>query len=233
MGNVRSAALCVFLGTCLITGALAQDATSDAYAARDICVGVAAKFLHAPPGTPFSYNAGKFKIEGTVGEQATIFDDSVPIATIPNFNYKDYTTCVDSTLKGIREKQKKTEIKKTLALFNTTLELNNVLYVGECLESTAKVGVYIGDTSRSSKGGGQNIVPEEYYEKFLVALDISLANRLNGIIDNDVNFALEDDIRYFRYVQGRFVPYFETRSIQNNNAYITDNQMTNISHTLI
>jgi hypothetical protein len=223
MARTRATAPLFALAGSFISSAFAQEATSDAYAARDICVGVAAKFAHAAPGASITYNSGKFKIEGSAGGQVTVFEDSIPIATMQDFNYKDFSECIDKTLKGIQANEKKSEINRKLTIFNAAVELNSVLNVGTCMQSAATAGLYFGDLSQSNRADGKNIVSEDYYVKFLEALDVSLANRLKGAIDDDTRFTLEDDIKFFRYVPGRFVPYFPMDAISKNNSYLSDN----------
>ena len=195
-----------------------QDATSDAYAARDICVGVAAKFVNAPAGAEISYENGKFKIAGTVGGQATVFEGAASVGTISDFDYRNYTQCVSKFATAISHETRIAGAKKTLALFNATLELNNTMYIGTCLKPAAEAGMYFGDVSQSNIADGQNIIGEDHYEKFLVALDKSLQIRLKNVLNSAVQFALEDDLQYFRFVPGRFVPYFTSDAIEKNNA---------------
>jgi hypothetical protein len=230
MGSGRSIGVSLVLFACMINHTTAQNAASDAYAARDICVGIAAKFANAAEGSLISYNAGKFKIEGNVGGQVTVFEGTSPIATIPNFTYDNYTSCIDSTLEAIRERETRAEqnthrdeVRKKLAVFNTAFELNGAMNVGTCMQSAAMVGVYFGDLSQNNIANGKNIIPEENYKKFLQAFDRSLMNRLKGTIRDDAQFELEDDIKFFRYVPGRFVPYFPMEAIQRNNSTLKEN----------
>ncbi|RUM13483.1 hypothetical protein EFD56_27915 [Rhizobium phaseoli] len=65
-----------------------------AYEARDVCVGLAAAYINAQDKTHFTYINGKFKVEGDA-KQITIFENAVPVATIPKFEYDKYTECLE------------------------------------------------------------------------------------------------------------------------------------------
>ena len=83
--------------------ALAQDVPNDGYAARDICVGVAAQFGNAKGLT---FNAGKFKVNKETDGQITIFENNVQVGQIPNFDYSNYTTCIEKTMKLLIDSRK-------------------------------------------------------------------------------------------------------------------------------
>ena len=202
--------------------AKADDATDDAFAARDICVGVAAKFINANPGAVITFNAGKFKIEKGAEGRVTVFEDSVSIGQLPSFDYRSYTACIDSTMKVLDARRKRTELNKMLALFNAAYELNNVLYTGTCLQSTAMLGVYFGDMSQTNQFGS-NMLSTEYFSKLLIATNTSLTARLQPYFGNRVRFALDQDVKFFRYVAGREVPYFDLGTIGQYNSYISSN----------
>jgi hypothetical protein len=212
------AVVCAFMDTC----ALAQDATEDAYAARDVCVGFAANYINAPPGTSFTYNAGRFRIVGTVGQRATIFEGSTQVASIPNFNYKDYTTCVDNTLKSMAAGRKKTEIKRSLALFNASAELSSTLHVGDCMQTMAMRGFYFGDLSQSNIANGENVVNEENFYQTFAAIDRALSKNVSEIYQREIHFSLANDVNFFRFVPGKSVPYFAMESVQRNSEKLTD-----------
>jgi hypothetical protein len=85
--------------------AAAQNAADDAYAARDICVGVAANFANLPPGSKGSFNAGKFRLDLDSG-RVTVFEGAVPVGQIAQFDFKSYTSCIDNTMKTFNERRK-------------------------------------------------------------------------------------------------------------------------------
>lgn len=202
--------------------ARADEATDDAYTARDICVGLAANYLNAPPGTSFSYNAGKWKVEGTAGGRATVYEGANIVGQIQNLDYKNYTACTENFMKTFDAKRKRSEINRTIAFFNAAFELNNVLYVGACLQSTAMVGLYFGDMARMATNAGNRLSGDDI-AKLLVATNASLAGRLTGYVRAGTRFSLDQDVRYFRYVEGREVPYFDLATINQYNSMLISN----------
>jgi hypothetical protein len=66
------------------------------FAARDICVGVIAKFANTPDpagDTELTYEQGQFKII-RARTKITILDNNVKVAELPKFDYSSYVDCV-------------------------------------------------------------------------------------------------------------------------------------------
>lgn len=86
---------CVVLiaATAYSSGALAMTP----YEARDLCTGLAGAYINAKDKKHFTYVNGKFKIEGE-DNQITVFDNSVPVATIQNFDFAKWQECLEKLL---------------------------------------------------------------------------------------------------------------------------------------
>src|SRR5262245_2136013 len=119
MRNFASTLLAIFC--CMLaygSAARSDEATDDAYAARDICTGLAANYANLPPGATFTYNAGKFKIDGQAGGRVTIFEGAVQVGQIQNLDYKNFVSCTKDFMQSFETRRKKSEINRTIAFFN-------------------------------------------------------------------------------------------------------------------
>lgn len=92
-------ALCVLLTLLPVSIANAEMSPSQRAElmlnARDICVGVLAKFVSVKDSNAItSFDQGKFKVSNNKGN-LTVFEDNVKIVELPSFNYKDYSVCIE------------------------------------------------------------------------------------------------------------------------------------------
>ena len=201
---------------CVQPGAAADEATDAAFAARDICIGVAAKFGH---GNGLTFDAGKFKVDKGTNGQITIFENSVPLGQIPNFDYSNYTTCVSKFVDIFDLKMQKSESNRSLAIFNAAFELSNILSVGTCMQSTAMVGMYFGDMSLKSENA-ENVLGSDYFYKLLAATDRSLEKKIQRYLNQTATFSLESGVKYYRYGAYREIPYFDAATSGQYSGYL-------------
>jgi hypothetical protein len=82
--------------------AYAADNSKVLYAARDVCVGVIAKFANSPdPETEITYDQGKFKVVRSKSG-VTILEDNVPITQMQKFDYANYNECLKEAISGAK-----------------------------------------------------------------------------------------------------------------------------------
>ncbi|MBR0941584.1 hypothetical protein [Bradyrhizobium liaoningense] len=92
----------IFLASFAIQSQAVADNTKAVYAARDVCVGIAAKFANTPdPDSEITYDQGKFKVV-RAKSGVTVFEDSVVISQMPKFDYGNYTQCLKEMAQGAK-----------------------------------------------------------------------------------------------------------------------------------
>ncbi|MBR0941583.1 hypothetical protein [Bradyrhizobium liaoningense] len=191
----------------LTAGAQSAD-EQRALLARDICVGVAAKFANGPPGSDISFQSGKFSVRGANGS-LTIFENAVSIANIPGFNYSNYNNCLDTLISGFEQNRRASEAKSHLEAFSAGYELSETLNVGICMNSAAMGGYYIGDMQN-------NNVPLQRQRLQQLALSVSksVSRRIRRLSASAIDLNLADDLAFYSYYADRPVPYFPGDAIQ-------------------
>jgi hypothetical protein len=140
---------------------------------------------------------------------------------------KDTTAPLKEKLEAIRAlrqpieaQRKKSEMIRNLTIFAAGYDLNDLEYIGACLQQPARLGFYFGDMSLSQYADGSNRIDSNSFNKTLVSVASSIASRVKPYVSSDVRFSLESDVQYFRFVPGREVPYFSQGVIDRNNAYL-------------
>lgn len=98
----RYCAIAVILVVSNTMQSRAADNTKALYAARDVCVGIIAKFANSPdPDSDITYDQGKFKVVRSKSG-VTILEDNVPITQMQKFDYANYNACVQEAIKGAK-----------------------------------------------------------------------------------------------------------------------------------
>ncbi|RUM13484.1 hypothetical protein EFD56_27920 [Rhizobium phaseoli] len=174
------------------------------YIARDVCAAFTAKWANAPGGS-VTLDAGKFKVRGN-SSTVTIFENSVKLAEIPGFSYSSFNECLDKIINGLEQSRKSAESKHQVEAFTAGAELGALLSIGKCLRSAAMGGFYLGDMDQ-----GGSPIPGNTLSKMVAAIGKSVGKRLSRVSGEDLNVSLDNRVSYYRFVQGREVPYFDTQ----------------------
>jgi hypothetical protein len=177
-----------------------------ALVARDICVGIAAKFAHAPGGK-ISFEAGRFRVTDADGT-LTVFEGSVPVARIPDFSFTEFVKCIKDFYSAFENARKQNEAGARLEAFSAGYELSDALTIGVCARSAAMGGFYIGDVQNDN-------VPlqKERVSQLVLALSKSAERRLSNLSRRPITFELAGKLKFYNFYQDRFVPYFDTEAI--------------------
>ena len=182
--------------------------------ARDVCAGFAANFATTQGGS-ISFSAGHFRVEGSQGT-VTIFEGDVRLTEIPGFSYSTYNDCLDKVLSRLERTRKAEDSKRALEAFNASFELNQLLSTGICLQSAAKGGFYFGNLDQ----GGVPL-EQRFLSEFLTVVAKSVERRLVVFSGQHPELSLADGLKFYRYVPGRAVPYFDQITITRENAELS------------
>jgi hypothetical protein len=209
----------------------AQDALSEAYAARDLCTGMAARWINVPVGTA-TYENGKFKVERGATGQITIFEDAVPFAQIPQFDYNKYELCVEKMIQGFDARRaqeervrRQSELTKGLAVFDIAFNLNDLLNVGTCLREPARAGIYWGNTAQSN----DTRLNSNATSKLLISMSKVLSAWAKRYLDDPIDFTLDQDVSFYRFIRDQEIPYFDVTLISRYNADLFANADPNLT----
>jgi hypothetical protein len=181
-----------------------------ALVARDLCVGIAAKFANSP-GANISFQSGQFKVDNANGT-LTVFENTVPIAQIPGFTYTAYSQCLDRLIEGFDKGKRADEAKARLEAFSAGFELSDILNIGICVRSAAMGGFYIGDTSNDD-----NIpLKQQRLQQLTLAVSKSVNRRLSNLTNQPAALDFVNSLRFYNFFPDRLVPYFPSDVIQTN-----------------
>jgi hypothetical protein len=209
----------MILNLALTAQSTAQGSSFDErrpYIARDLCVGIGAKFGNAPEGGEISFEAGQFRVQQGRGV-ITIFEGSTKLTEIPGFNYKSYTECLDVLLARFERVTKPQDATKPLEAFMAGYELGDVLNVGMCMRSAAMGGYYIGDIQDRGRP-----LQQGQLEKLTESVSKSVVRHVKRFSGQDITLDLLTDLKHYRFFADRSAPYFDPEDVQSIRDSVND-----------
>jgi hypothetical protein len=185
----------------------------DAMVASSVCQGALFEITRAQGGK-ISANVGQYKIEGANGS-VTISKGERSI--ISGMTYDLFTKCLIEMKRQIAADRKASRIQRQSEIFEVTLDLSTTLNMGTCLLGAAQVGLYIGDMSQ----GAGTVTGEEATRRRLDVLETEFREKARRLFQRDLQLGLTKKVNFFRFIQGKSVPYFDSTTIGEANSLIS------------
>jgi len=185
----------------------------DAMVAANVCQGVINEIIRAQGGK-ISANIGQYKIDGANGS-VTISKGERGV--ISGITYDAYAKCLIDIKKDIAADRKASRIQRQSEIFDVSLSVSSTLTKGTCLLGAAQVGLYSGDMSQ----GVGTVVGEESTRRQLDSFETVFRERARRLFSRDIQLALSSKVNFFRFVQGKSVPYFDNEAIGTTNSLIS------------
>jgi hypothetical protein len=191
----------------------------DAMVASNVCQGATSEITRAQGGK-ISANVGQYKIEGANGSVTISKGER---AVFSGMTFDAFAKCLIEIKKSIAADRKATRIERQSAIFDLALSLSETLNMGTCLRGAAQVGLYPGDMSQ----GAGTILGEDATYTQIASVENVLSQKAKNLFRRDLRFGLSDEVQFFRFVQGRSVPYFNSVTIGTANSLLAAQSVGN------